>query len=241
MTAATGPQLGQSTEDYLKAIFKLEELGPVGTSCLAEALDVSAAAVSKSVQQLAERGYVNHRPYRGVSLTAKGRKVALEIIRHHRLLELFLHDVLGYGWHEVDAEAERLEHHISEEFEARIDRLLNYPSIDPHGDPIPSREGHFEPRTGKPLADCEAGDGVMILRVCDRNPEALKYLGRRHLRPGTLVKIVEVQPFNGPLTLQTALETFSIGKELAGYVFVKAVEGDSDSAFGEWESEKASK
>lgn len=211
---------GQAAEDYLKAIFKLQGDKPVSTNRLAEALNVSPAAVTKAVRQLADKDLVVHRPYRGVSLTADGRKAALEILRHHRLLERFLHDVLGYGWDEVDEEAERLEHHISEKFEARIDRLLNYPKFDPHGDPIPSEDGEIADQPGRPLADCEREDTVVVLRVKDGDPAVLQYLQGLGMRLGARIEVLDKQPFHGPLTLRIDSADRSIGRELAAHVFV---------------------
>ncbi len=225
MTDRTRPELGQSAEDYLKAIFKLRQGDePVATNTLADALRVTPAAVTKAMGQLAKKRLVNHRPYHGVSLTRGGRRAALSIIRRHRLLEQFLHDVLGYGWDEVDAEAEQLEHHVSEEFVARVDRLLNYPSIDPHGDPIPSHDGTFTPRQGKPLADCDQADTVIILRVSDGDPRRLQFLDRLGMHPGAAVEVIDKQPFEGPLTLRINSIDHAIGRELAGTVFVRSSE-----------------
>jgi DtxR family Mn-dependent transcriptional regulator len=240
MDAAVRAEFGQANEDYLKAIFRIQEQedgAGVSTSKLAGALSVSPAAATKAVQQLAGKKLVNYRPYHGVKLTPSGRKVALEIIRHHRLLETFLHDVLGYSWDEVDAEAERLEHHISEEFEARIDQLLNYPSHDPHGDPIPSRDGHLTAVRGKPLADCEENDIVVVVRVRDRNPEMLRFMDQVGLRLGATVKVMQKQPFGGPLTIRNKAGRQPVGRELAGQVFVVPVE-DLDENMERTEGER---
>ena len=233
MEATTRAEFGQANEDYLKAIFRIQEQEEgvgVSTSKLAGALSVSPAAATKAVQHLAGKKLVSYRPYRGVKLTASGRKVALEIIRHHRLLETFLHDVLGYSWDAVDAEAERLEHHISEEFEARIDQLLNYPSHDPHGDPIPSRDGRITAVSGKPLAECEANDVVVVVRVRDRDPEMLRFMAAVGLRLGATVKIIQKQPFEGPLTIKTRADRQPVGRELASHVFVVPVEDLGEDA-----------
>jgi DtxR family Mn-dependent transcriptional regulator len=218
-------RLGRAREDYLKAIFKLQERfqHKVPTNKLAEELKVSPAAVTKAVKHLSKDGLANYKPYSGVSLTEEGRSSALEIIRHHRLLELFLHDILGYSWDEVDEEAERLEHHISEKFEASIDRLLNYPKIDPHGDPIPSLDGKVASRHGKSLADCEESEVVVVVRVSDSNSEALQYLDRLAMHPDAVVEIVEKQPFDGPLTLRINSSDHVVGRELASYVSVRPV------------------
>lgn len=231
MSTTASPQLGQSAEDYLKCIYTLEaEAGPVSTSNVAQALEVSPAAVTKAVQQLARKKLVRHRPYHGVSLTPKGTRAALDIVRRHRLIELFLHDVLGYGWDEVDAEAERLEHHVSDEFISKLDELLGFPAIDPHGDPIPSSDGELTPLDGKLLADCAVQEQVTILRVCDDDPQALKLLDRLGMRPGKMVEVIDKQPFHGPLTLRIDSADHAVGRELAGFVLVKGVETDEPTS-----------
>lgn len=221
MSVAAGGQLGQSAEDYLKAMYRLQEAGgPVSTSSLASALDVSPAAATKAVQLLADKKLIRYRPYHGAKLTDSGRRAALTVVRRHRLLELFLHDVLGYGWDEVDAEAERLEHHVSDEFIARLDRLLDYPRLDPHGDPIPSDDGTLAACSARTLADCELAERVTVERVSDKDSQVLQYLARYGLRPGAEVIVVEKEPFNGPLTLCIDGADRAIGREVAGYVFV---------------------
>ena len=192
--------LSHEVEDYLKAIYKLQqEEGAVSTTELARKISRSPAAATKMIKQLAENRLLDHTPYYGVRLTAAGERVALEIIRHHRLIEVYLHQALGYGWDEVDAEAEKLEHHISEDFEDRIDKLLGYPEIDPHGDPIPRRDGAMPARSGSPLHELEQGDSLIIQRVKDSDPEVLRYLGADGMTLGVRVEVVEKQPFNGPL------------------------------------------
>lgn len=211
----------QAVEDYVKAVYKLQqECESVSTSALARRMKTSPAAATKMIQYLADNHLLDYTRYYGARLTPAGEKVALEIIRHHRLLELYLHQALGYEWDEVDAEAEKLEHHISEEFEERIDRILDYPDTDPHGDPIPTRDGRIAPRRGAPLADAEPGDSLVVLRVRDSDPEVLRYLARIGLRLRVTVDVAEKQPFNGPLLVHVAGETHSIGRELAGHVFV---------------------
>jgi DtxR family Mn-dependent transcriptional regulator len=172
------------------------------------------------IKQLAENNLVDHAPYRGVRLTADGRRIALEVIRHHRLLELYLHRALGYGWDEVDAEAEKLEHFISEDFEDRIDKLLGFPLTDPHGDPIPTRDGAVSVRPSKSLAEMEPGDQLVVMRVRDSNAEVLRYLERIGLKLEAVFRLTEKQPFNGPLTVAVGDAIHTIGRELAGHVFV---------------------
>src|ERR1051325_8785196 len=154
-------EFSQAVEDYVKQIYKLQSEGQsVSNADLAKRLGTTPAAITKMMKQLAEHKLIDYTPYYGVRLTPAGEKIALEVIRHHRLIELYLHQALGYSWDQVDAEAEKLEHHISEEFEERIDRMLDFPSTDPPGDPIPTRAGVIPAHRGRPLSDSEAGDTV---------------------------------------------------------------------------------
>jgi DtxR family transcriptional regulator, Mn-dependent transcriptional regulator len=222
MSESTVRPFSPAVEDYLKTVYKLQqEEKNVLTSDLAKAMGTTPAAASKMFKYLAELRLLDHTPYQGVRLTEAGEKVALEVIRHHRLLELYLHQALGYRWDEVDAEAEKLEHHISEEFEERISQMLGDPQTDPHGDPIPTRDGWIAPQRGVPLTDAEPGDCVIILRVRDRDPEALRYLEKLQMRLASTLEILDKQPFNGPLMIRVGGATHSIGRELAGHVFVE--------------------
>ena len=210
-----------AVEDYVKAIYKLQaEEGAVSTTRLAKKIGASPAAATKMIKQLSENHLIDYTPYYGVRLTTSGEKIALEIIRHHRLLELYLHQALGYSWDEVDAEAEKLEHHISEEFEDRIDKMLNYPTLDPHGDPIPTRDGRIEAHRGSSLAEANPGEHVVILRVKDSNPEALRLLARLGLILNAEIEVLDAQPMNGPLTVRVGTATQTMGRELAAHVFV---------------------
>jgi DtxR family Mn-dependent transcriptional regulator len=195
--------LSAKMEDYLKVIYELQRDGdgPVSTSAVADALDVTAPTATSAVETLAEQGFVEREKYKGARLTPEGETVALEIVRHHRLLETYLAEHLGYDWTEVHDEADRLEHHISEEFEERVAELLGDPEVDPHGDPIPrdSLEPVEEP-VGTALADHEEGDAVVVQRVRDRDPEELAYLEDHGITPGTPVTIEEVTPI-GLLTV----------------------------------------
>jgi DtxR family Mn-dependent transcriptional regulator len=234
MKEASERVFSQEVEDYVKAIYKLqEEGGAVSTTDLARKVGKSPAAATKMLKHLAEIHLIDHTPYYGARLTSAGERVALEIIRHHRLLELYLHQALGYGWDEVDAEAEKLEHHISEEFEARIDRMLDYPNTDPHGDPIPTRDGMIAPCRGRSLADSEPGERLVVRRVRDSDPEALRYLARIGMTLATVVTVTDRQPFNGPLTLDVGGVTHSVGRELAGHVFVESYSGAEDRRRGD--------
>jgi DtxR family Mn-dependent transcriptional regulator len=213
----------QAVEDYVKCIYKLQHEGEaVSTTGLARKIGATPAAATKMIKHLAEIKLIDHTPYYGVRLTPAGERVALEIIRHHRLLELYLHQTLGYSWDEVDAEAEKLEHHISEEFEDRIDRMLDFPHTDPHGDPIPTREGVMTARRGKSLADSEPGETLVILRVRDSSPEALRYLASLGMRLEAVIEVKEKQPCSGSLTLTVDGATHSVGRELAEHVFVES-------------------
>jgi DtxR family Mn-dependent transcriptional regulator len=207
----------EAVEDYAKTIFGLErrEEAPVTTSALAVRLGVAPASVTAMLKRMAEAGLVEHEPYRGVRLTASGRKVALEVIRHHRLIESYLADALGMPWDRVHAEAEVLEHYISEELEERIASALGDPDFDPHGDPIPSRELKISAEEGVPLADMGPGDRGTFARVSDSDPAMLRYLAERGIRPGADLKVTDRQPFGGPLFVEVDGESHAIGGELA--------------------------
>ncbi len=211
-------------EDYLKVIYNLQtEREKVTTQAIAERLNIQSPSVTNMVKRLADLNLLEHTPYRGVLLTESGERAALEVVRHHRLLELYLADALGYSWDEVHAEAERLEHSISEEFEARIDRALGYPTIDPHGDPIPSAEGDIQPLTHLLLADLEANVEATVDRVWDRDPEMLRYLGGLGLYPNAKVTVLERFPFGGPLRVRVLDQEHIIGRELANAVHVRRI------------------
>lgn len=213
--------LSAAQEDYLKSIYLLNDGRPVRTSALAERLGVSAASATDMLGKLAALGLVNHDRYRGASLTVPGQKVALEMVRHHRLIEMYLAEALGYGWDEVHEEAERLEHVISEVFEARIFSLLGHPEIDPHGDPIPSVLGEMPNATYRSLLDCRAGEEVTVRRVSDRDPEKLRALRNLGLLPGTQVLVFEESRFEGPLGLRVNGEESQVPIGLAREVFVE--------------------
>jgi DtxR family Mn-dependent transcriptional regulator len=207
----------EAVEDYAKTIFGLErrEEAPVTTSALAVRLGVAPASVTAMLKRMAEAGLVEHEPYRGVRLTASGRRVALEVIRHHRLIESYLADALGMPWDRVHAEAEVLEHYISEELEERIASALGDPDFDPHGDPIPSRELKISAEEGVPLADMGPGDRGTFARVSDSDPAMLRYLAERGIRPGADLTVTDRQPFGGPLFVEVDGESHAIGGELA--------------------------
>ena len=213
---AQTPDLSVAVQDYLKAIYALESEGErVTTSALARRMGVSAPSTTAMTKRLAELGLVERLPYRGVALTEEGRRGALEVLRHHRLLELYLVDRLGLSLDEVHAEAELLEHALSEELEARIDAELGFPTHDPHGDPIPDRELHVVRGTDRTLLDLEPGDKAAISRVPDGDSALLRYLGELGIVPGSDLELVAQAPFGGPVTVRTARGEHAISRELA--------------------------
>src|SRR5271155_72489 len=186
-------------EDYCKAIFSLESRGeePVSTNALAERLAITPGSVSAMLKRLDELGVITHVPYRGVRLTADGRRVALEVIRHHRLLESFLADALGMPWDRVHDEAEVLEHVLSEELEQLIAAKLGHPAVDPHGDPIPDAKLQLDERPTRSLDSLQVGDGGVFARVSDADPAMLRYLAGCGISPGDRFVVRERQPFGG--------------------------------------------
>jgi DtxR family Mn-dependent transcriptional regulator len=196
-------EISEAVQDYAKAIYSLSRRdGTVSTSVLAERLDVSPASASAMVKRLAGLGFVSHEPYKGVTLTDAGERVALEVIRHHRLIELYLAEALGMPWDRVHQEAEVLEHVISSELSDLIAAKLGNPTHDPHGDPIPTRDGQIEEGPMRSLADCEDGEAVVLARVSDSDPEMLRYLGDRGIEPGARLEVVGREPFGGPLNVR---------------------------------------
>jgi DtxR family Mn-dependent transcriptional regulator len=193
-----------AVEDYSKAIFALESRGeePVSTNALAERLGITPGSVSAMLKRLDELGLITHIPYRGVRLTADGRRIALEVIRHHRLLESYLSEALGMPWDRVHAEAEVLEHVLSEDLEALIAAKLGHPTVDPHGDPIPSADLELEEPATERMESLEPGDEGLFVRVSDSDPAMLRYLADRGIAPGDRFEILERQPFGGPLLVR---------------------------------------
>lgn len=221
--------------DCLKYAYKLQERGEkVTTSAMRERLEalepdgqLSDATVTQLFKWLAERGFLRHTPYRGVELTKLGTNTALELVRHHRLLELYLVRTLGYGWDEVDAEAERLEHVISEAFEDRVDALLGHPTEDPHGDPIPSKGGVVPNQPAQPLSELEPGQDAVVRRVSDEDSDRLRYLALLGLFPGTRVRLRERAPYGGPLRVEVrgsaGTSEHTLGPDLAAEILVAPV------------------
>lgn len=215
--------LSPAVENYLKVIYKLQqEKGEALTTQLAQRMGTTPAAVTKMLKQLASLNLIEYTPYYGARLTPSGERIALEIIRHHRLIELYLHRALGYSWDEVDAEAEILEHYISEEFEDRIDHLLNFPRTDPHGAPIPTREGKIAPVEGTLLEKWEVGRKGRVVRVRDSSPEALRALHQLGIYLGAQIEVMKEAATEGSLTIKVDGVPRSIGRDLARWVFVNS-------------------
>src|SRR6266851_5174376 len=213
----------QSQEDYLKALYHLHgDTRPVPTRELAQRLGISSPSVSEMVNRLVAQGLVEHDKYRGQQLTKEGRRVALELVRHHRLLEMFLVRVLGYSWDEVHDEAERLEHVISERMEQRIFELLGRPELDPHGHAIPTLGGKVRAPSERALHECRVGEKVVVQGVSDDDPARLRELKRRGLLPGTRVEIVVASTYEGPIEVRIKGRRVSIPLGLARAMFVEA-------------------
>jgi len=226
--------LSAKMEDYLKAIYevKQQEGEPVSTSAVADPLDVEPPTVTSMMEKLESRGLVDREKYKGVELTTEGETVALEVLRHHRLLETYLAEQLDYDWAEVHDEADRLEHHISEEFEKRVAELLDDPEVDPHGDPIPNDA--LEPVQGedRKLSGHEEGETLVVQRVRDRDPEELSYLQRVGITPGTQITIDEIPPI-GMVTVRLADgETVSLPDSIADSIRVRVPGAGVEDANG---------
>jgi DtxR family transcriptional regulator, Mn-dependent transcriptional regulator len=212
-----------AVQDYVKAIYSLESRsgGAVSTNALAERLGVTPASASGMVRRLDELGLVSHVPYRGVRLTPDGRALALEVLRHHRLLELYLSESLGVPWDRVHEEAEVLEHVLSEDLEELIAAKLGDPTHDPHGDPIPTRDGRIEEQSTQALDSLRSGERGTFVRISDSDPEMLRYLANRGVSPGDRLEVVEHQPFGGPVFARFGGDVHVLGGGLAGAMRVE--------------------
>lgn len=218
-----------SVQDYVKTIYALSEWRPepVTSSRLAARLSVANSSVSEMIRKLAELGLVAHKPYRPVELTAEGHRLALAMVRRHRLLETFLVQDLGYRWDEVHDEAEVLEHTVSDTFIDRLDARLGFPSADPHGDPIPTPEGAITLPDARPLDSFDDGHAGRVTRISDEDPQLLRFLAAEEIGLGSLVTVLARTPFGGPL--QTRIDTgtgprdFSFGDELARSIWAESV------------------
>ena len=213
------PPLSAAIQDYLKEIYKLQSEGErATTTAIARQMGVAPSSATSMLKKLAALGLAEHSPYRGAQLSEPGVKIALEVIRHHRLLEVYLAETLGLGIDAVHAEADRLEHVISEELEARIDEQLGYPTHDPHGDPIPDAGLQMEARQLRSLDALEPGEEATVKRVPDGDAALLRYLTRLRLVPGHLVTMRRSEPFDGPLTVLVEGNEHAISRELAGQI-----------------------
>src|SRR5213592_1097565 len=222
------PPLTRSVEDYLKVIYHLSSQGGfAATSDIAALLEVAPPSVSGMVKRLSETGLIEHVPYRGVQLTAQGRRAALRMIRRHRVLEVYLSQQLGYDWDGVHTEAERLEHAVSDELIERMAKALGDPQYDPHGAPIPTAAGEIEEAELVPLAKTEVGGRVVLQEVGDEHPARLHYLAEQGLTPGVRLTVIERQPFNGPTIVRLGDGTTRVvGQELALLLFCRPTDGE---------------
>jgi len=214
----------EAVENYAKAIYALQRRAQgdaVSTNDLADRLDVTAASASGMIKRLADLGLVAHVPYRGVQLTTEGERLALEVLRHHRLLELYLAEHLGVPWDRVHDEAEALEHVLSEDLEARIAAKLGNPTHDPHGDPIPDAQLRLDELPTRSLADLSPGDRGRFVRVSDSDPEMLRYLTDRGVSIGAVLEVLDRQPFEGPLTVRFGDTLQVLGGALAAAMRVE--------------------
>jgi DtxR family transcriptional regulator, Mn-dependent transcriptional regulator len=215
------PELTGPVEDYLKAIYELERSGePAETNAIARLLGFAPASVSGMVRRLARQGLITHERYHGARLTAAGRRAALKTVRRHRVIEAYLTSALDYSWDRVHDEAERLEHAASDELIDRMAAAIGEPETDPHGAPIPTREGTLQERSVVPLSSLDTGETARVERVSDRNGERLRYLAELGIVPGTKVQIIGREPFGGPIALRVHNATRPIGPELASQVLV---------------------
>ena len=210
-------EISNAVQDYAKAIWSIAQRAdsPVSTSALAERLGVSPASASAMVKRLESLGLASREPYHGVQLTPAGERVALEVLRHHRLLELYLSEALGMPWDRVHEEAEVLEHAISPHLSELIAEKLGNPTHDPHGDPIPTAEGRIDESPTRALADLEPGERGVFARVSDANPAMLRYLSQRGIERGSEVEVVDREPFGGPLQVRAAGREHALGDQLA--------------------------
>jgi DtxR family Mn-dependent transcriptional regulator len=214
----------EAVQDYVKQIYLLQtRSGKATTNEIADRMDVSAAAATAMVKKLAEMGLVEHRRYHGAQLTPAGERVAAEVLRHHRLLELYLTEALGLSWENVHVEAERLEHVLSEELEAALDRALGYPDTDPHGDPIPGPDLALPAETSSALAELAPEQEATVRRVPDGDPELLRYLARLGIVPAARIRMVGKEPFQGPVTIDVDGTRRSLGIGVAEMVKVEPV------------------
>ncbi len=218
----------EGAENYAKALYELQARGetPVGTKAVAERLGVTPASASGMLKRLADERLVSYEAYHGARLTPEGERLALEVIRHHRLIELFLAEVLGMPWDQVHSEAEVLEHHISEELEELIAAKLGQPAIDPHGDPIPDRDLEIAAEDTVPLTELDPGQRAVFARISDSDSSMLRYLAEREIQPGDRLRVQSREPFGGPVIVEIAGATHPLGPELAERMRVRPETSD---------------
>ena len=213
-----------AVEDYLTMIYKLSyEGGEPTTTSIADKMGVSKASVTDMLKKLTKSSLILHEPYKGVKLTKAGEKIALEMIRHHRLVELYLKEAMGVSWDKVHDEAHKWEHILSEEIEDRIVEMLGNPTHDPHGAPIPTKDGHIQDEKFTPLSDAQAGERLLVRMVKDSDPDKLRYLADKGIFPKTVIEVKDIQPFEGPLTLEVDGDSQIIGHEVSRIVFVSPI------------------
>jgi len=213
-------------QDYLKSIYKQQQnQNRVTTNDLAKSLKVSPASVTSMLKKLKKLRLIRYKSYQGVELLPAGEKVALEVLRHHRLIELYLKEALGYSWDSVHEEAEKLEHHISEDFEEKIFEMMGKPEFDPHGDPIPTKDGKIPELICDPLSEANPGEQLIIRRVNDQNPQMLRYLEEKGLIPKTKIEVIDKAPFNGPFTVKVdnTNHPHVIGREVVESIYVSRI------------------
>ncbi len=214
----------EQIENYLKNIYKLSSNeSKVTTSSLSEKLQISAASVSEMIKKLAEEGTLTHTPYKGVELTEEGKLLALRIIRKHRLWEMFLVEILHFGWDEIDNEAERFEHIMSDKMEEKIDHVLGHPSIDPHGDPIPTKDGEIHCSMSFPLNESKEGSMVRVLRVSDSNSEMLQYISSIGISLNKEIHIKQKMNFDNSMLIKINDKEINISSTIASSIFVENV------------------
>ena len=214
----------QSTEDYIKSIYKLEKYGKsVSTSDLARYLKIGDGSVTDMIKKLSAKKLIQYKPYRGVSLTDAGRRLALRMVRRHRLWEMFLVRFLGYKWNEIHDEAERLEHVTSDEMELRLDKALGYPKVDPHGDPIPDDNGELESLEYTPLSEFDIGSTVRIIRVSDDYPDVLQHSTELGLSLNKKITVKKKMTFDGSMVVRVGPKEQFISKQVADAIFVQVV------------------
>lgn len=216
--------LSQAVQDYLKTIYKLQEIEDiVSTTSIAKEMNISGASVTGMLKRLAAMKLVDYNSYRGVRLTEDGTKIALEILRHHRLLELYLKESLGFSLAKVHDEACRLEHYVSEEFVEKIDELLGHPQYSPLGNPIPSKDGVLPDNSSIPLTTAELNKNYRIKRISDENTEMVDYFEKMGMLPGVEIKVLTKAPFNGPMTIVYNDHEEIIGYEVGHNIFVEEI------------------